>query len=220
MVSSTDGTNWSNVETNTNDTLLKMAHGSGAFVAVGNAGTIITSADGLSWSERNRGGPNLQDVIPLGSGFLVVGKAGIILQGSANGQTWRLISSNTTRDLASVARFANGYIAVGRFGTLLTSSDGNLWKSARSGTKENLWGISVGHRIAAAVGSEGTILTSPDGLHWTKRESGVQSSLICVRWTGNRFVAVGYEGTVLTSPDGTTWTQQITGGLWPLFRVY
>ena len=58
--------------------------GDGLFVAVGCGGTIITSADGLTWQRRDSGTAGLLHGITYGRGkFVAVGLAGLVLTSPA-----------------------------------------------------------------------------------------------------------------------------------------
>jgi len=58
--------------------------------------------------------------------------------------------------------YGNGtFVAVGDWGTILTSPDGVKWTKRTSGTKSDLHGVTYGNGIFVAVGGVGTILTSP-----------------------------------------------------------
>jgi hypothetical protein len=82
-------------------------------------------------------------------------------------------------------------VAVGDFGTILTSPDGVNWTQRASGTGDWLWGVTYGNGLFVAVGGGGTILTSPDGVNWTRRASGTSNWLRGVTYGNGTFVAVG-----------------------------
>lgn len=129
--------------------------------------------------------------------------------------------------------FGNGvFVAVGQFGTILTSPDGTAWTVRASGTTKTLHGVAFGNGVFVAVGESGTILTSPDGIAWTARASGITDphiplfgvtfgggTLVSALTSGATFVAVGDEGTILTSSDGIAWKTQISGTKSTLFDV-
>jgi hypothetical protein len=76
---SVDGVNW--VEVAPTTALLDVAFGNGQFVAVGRHGTILTSADGISWEGRRSGASPWLTGITYGDGsFVAVGEGGAILQ--------------------------------------------------------------------------------------------------------------------------------------------
>jgi len=52
-------------------------------------------------------------------------------------------------------------VAVGDWGTILTSSNGVNWTARTWGTGAWLYGVTYGNATFVAVGFDGTILTSP-----------------------------------------------------------
>ena len=50
------------------------------------------------------------------------------------------------------------FVAVGRNGTILTSTNGTSWTSRTSGTTQSLLGIAYGSGMWVAVGGNGTII--------------------------------------------------------------
>ena len=91
------------------------------YVAVGKAGTVLHSTDGLAWTVLAPvvGGNDLSAVI-YGGQFMAVGSAGSIYT-SPDGLAWTPRPSGTTADLTSVTRTQTGYTAVGTGGTIVSS---------------------------------------------------------------------------------------------------
>ena len=115
--------------------------GNNIFVVVGWSGRILTSHDGIQWTERSSGtSNNLKDVIFENGSFLVVGHSGTILS-STDGITWSKMSSGTTKILNGAAYGNNIYVIVGDFGTILTSPDGITWTERDSGKSNYLSGV-------------------------------------------------------------------------------
>jgi len=115
--------------------------GNNIFVVVGWSGRILTSHDGIQWTERSSGtSNNLKDVIFENGSFLVVGHSGTILS-STDGITWSKMSSGTTKILNGVAYGNNIYVVVGDLGTILTSPDGITWTERDSGKSNYLSGV-------------------------------------------------------------------------------
>jgi hypothetical protein len=133
--------------------------------------------------------------------------------GGGAGTTWTL--RNLGNPPLGVA-YGNGtFVAVGWFGTILTSPDGVTWTARALGTSGWLEGVTYGNGLFVAVGYtgtivgySGTILTSPDGVNWTLQASGTSNLLYGVTYGDGLFVVVGSGGAILTSPDGVTWTRQ------------
>jgi hypothetical protein len=189
------------------------------FVAVGDAGTIMTSADGLTWTIRTSGVTNnLKGVMWSGAQFVAVGELITILT-SADGINWTIRSSGLPGSLWSVSTNGNKFVAVGTAGKILSSVDGISWISCSSGTSNSLYGVSWSGNQFTTVGNYGTILTSPDGTTWTSRTSGTVNHLRCVTSNGSLLVATGFNDTILTSPDGMIWTPRTSGTAYPLYGV-
>jgi len=85
-------------------------------VAVGAAGTIVTSENGTDWTPLAPLTASDLNAIVFGGQFVAVGKAGVIFT-SSDGLTWTARNSGTTNDLAAVVRTLSGYTAVGAQGT-------------------------------------------------------------------------------------------------------
>ena len=161
-----DGTNWVNANTfyptsnlatanPGNNTLRSVAQVSGTFYAVGDAGTIISSPDAITWTHRPYNAanatPNNLNGVTHGGIYVAVGDSGTILT-SSDGNTWTAQTPSIpipTISLKKVAFFGSSYgsvyVAVGDAGTIVTSKDGGVtWitQTALPGSP-NLVGITV-----------------------------------------------------------------------------
>lgn len=213
------GANWSIQDSGipgdgTGATLLTVTATSSGLLAAGQYGSLLTSPDGISWTDRRRSVTDLTlRSVSRGNGvFVAVGGAAVtagapaaaaIVRSADNGQTWTAASiPGSSQNLTSVAYGSGLFVAVG--------------KSA----------YNFANPTATA-----TILTSPDGITWTQRASGSFLGLNAVAFVNNRFIAVGDynplgndkpEGAaLLTSTNGITWTfsQIITQNGFPLHGI-
>lgn len=176
------------------------------FVAVGHAGTISTSSDGVSWSTQSLANVNNLYGVTWGGGqFIAVGVQGTILR-SFDGQSWTEPSSGTTEDLVNVIWNGSKYVAVGS--TVLTSTNGIFWKE-QSGIGVNKF-RGINWNGTQFIGVSGTsIFSSTNAITWkTINISDANISLQEVEWNGSLYVAAG--GSFLTSSDGFTWTIQLS----------
>ncbi len=134
------------------------------------------------------------------------------------GFTWLTETSGfSTTDITGVV-FGNGlWVAVGRAGTLATSSDGITWTLRTSGFgSTDIFNVAYGNGYYVAVGASGTIYRSATGTSgWTIATTpsfsttGIFGVAFGTDGAGNpRFVAVGNTGKLATSSDGDVWTQQ------------
>jgi RHS repeat-associated protein len=192
----------------------------GTLLAVGAAGTILASQDGIGWTPRTSGTTQNLNSIAFGGGvFVAVGAAGTILT-SSDGLTWTARTSGTANELKSVTFGSGQFVAVGLSGTVLTSANGTAWTVRTSGTTNVLYGVVCGYGNYVAVGASGTIRTSTDGISWTARTSGITTALHAVTCNVNQFVTVGASGKILTSTDLVTWTSRTSGLTTALNSVY
>lgn len=180
LLTSTDANSWTvnTVPTNTTQRMNGLVGGANVYLAVGNAGTIITSPPDLSaWTARASGTTrNLNRVQYTNLGFIAVGDGGTIIT-SLDGVTWTAQNSGTTADLLGVYFNGTAYVVVGKGGTVLSSTSGF------TGTRTQ---------------PNNTADTSVYGLmNWETNASGTTQDLKAVT-AGSQFVVVGNAGTVLT----------------------
>jgi len=163
--------------------LRRVAFAGGQYVAVGDAGTILTSPDSIAWTSRASGTSNaLRGLAWSRTQFIAVGDLGTIVA-STDGVSWSPRSSGMpTATLNAVAWSGSQFVAVG---SELVDPPGGGWYAV--------------------------ILTSPDGITWTQRAPGLPGIIYGIAWTGSRFVAVGTIPAVLLSTDGITWISVDTG---------
>ena len=164
------------------------------YVVVGDAGKIVTSADGEHWMLRNS--HTNQD-----------------LKAVANIPHFLTETPYPPADPAGI----NAIIVVGDRGTILTSVNGIGWSVRNSGTLENLRDIAWSDDGIFVVGTNGIILKSLDRTTWTpvpvslsEFPGGVPHDLNSIIYepTNNTFIIVGAGGTVLKSTDGgATWVR-------------
>jgi len=182
-------------------------NGTNQYVAVGDFGTVMTSADSYTWVNGTSGTTNaLNDVIWNGTQYLAVGDFGTVLR-STDGLAWTASTAgNVFGTLSSVIWDGTQYVVVGSLGTVMTSVDGVTWTTQTSGTTSTLNDIIWSGTQYVVVGSLGTVLTSADAITWVQQTSPLTSHLNGVAWSGSLFVIVGDSGATLSSADGVTWT--------------
>ena len=114
----------------------------GLFVTVGHSGTILTSSNGTSWTQRTSGTSEYLQGVTYGNGlFVSVGYPSIILT-SSNGTSWTQQRTSVTSYYLDGVIYGNGlFVSVGEEGIILTSSDGTTWKKRTSGTSDSLTGV-------------------------------------------------------------------------------
>lgn len=204
--------NWTLRESGTGEWLTGATYGNGLWVVGGDAGTLLTSADGASWTVQTVPTSNgLRSVIYAGGQFVAVGQAGTVLT-SADGVAWVLRNSGTTRFLSGIAHGAGTYVATGEAGTILTSPDGSNWSPVPSPIGSFLQAVAAAESGRfVAVGASGNIVTSDDGSSWSAASSNTSNFLSAIAATAGQFFAVGQGGSIIVSADGQDWSAVNSG---------
>lgn len=220
IITSEDGEAWVNRKPPLipykRDHLSSISYGNSKFIALGNRditgidtkGLIMTSSNGISWTEQ------LIEDMPMGSvygnqQYVIVTNSGNILT-SPDGESWTTQTSGVSETLYSVT-YGNGlYVAVGG-NNILNSSDGITWNVLMSDNSIELYKVAYGNGLFVAVGAGGKIVTSEDGTSWTNRSSNVYQRLVNVQTDGSGFKIAGDDGVILTSNDGIVWSKEQSG---------
>lgn len=201
------------------------------------AGVILTSTNGITWTQVASTGGAIwslayDGVVHLAGGLAGTSSRGLLMR-STDGSAWTTVSGfpgGHIEDMTYVASLdlfvAVGYTTSGLTseGGLFTSPDGATWTRRAtpavgalqcvtwSGTK-----FVVGGRRSTGSAGAGAVLTSGDGLNWTSQTFS-SGAMMAVLWSNGQFVGVGNTtagtdaaGAAYTSPDGTTWTVRTTG---------
>jgi hypothetical protein len=203
---SSDGTNWTTGALDIEPGLKAVTYGNGLYVAVGTAGLIATSPDGLTWTVRSGGvRRRLNAVSPDDDeGFVAVGSRGTVLY-SQDGTKWNQALTTTSNNLRTVVKGDGKYVAAGDQGTILSGTAVTNLVSHDGGTERTLNGLAYGGGTWIAAGDGGTIITSTDAESWTVRPAGITNDLLSAAYGGGHFVAVGAAGAILSSIDGVQW---------------
>ena len=232
IFSTTDAVHWSRniLPPGLHGKLLGVVHAGGTtpeFVAVGGevdqatgktTTLILTSPDGLIWTDRSSGvaGINLQSVVFTGTKLVAFDGTKTGFAGS--------IAADGSISWTKQALGAGGLIQAAWSGTKLaavgaatgTSTNATTWNQKPSPTKSAFTDITWTGSVFIAIAKPSAIFTSPDGVTWTKSPGSgeISDPLFAVAWSGSQFCAVGGDfkrlntALIYTSPDGTTWTQR------------
>ena len=108
-------------------------------------------------------------------------------------------------DLKAVAYGGGRYAAVGKSGTVLTSTDNVAWVRASSDFDSDYNTVAYGNGLFVAGGNGGYVGKSADGVNWTYDSSDASDDILGIAFGNSIFVAVG-DGYIMISSDGDTWT--------------
>lgn len=220
--SNSSGTSWNSITPVTSQHLNRVRYlgnsSSGFFVAVGNGGVALSSANGSTWTSLNSGTTNsLFDAATNSTGLLLVGDQEIRFRASGS-STWtnHITGLPTNAPPAWVYLSAYGvtnyYMVAGRSGLLVAGTRTNGaglydWQPQPDSSHAWLWDVTVQKGIYVAVGDLATILTSLDGILWAREVVPVPRTntvLLGVGGTTHLLLAVGNAGNVLISRAGLT----------------
>ncbi len=226
-----DGNNWlegnapgSAANSNT-QTLRAITHVLSTYTAVGDAGTVISSTDGITWTTHTASSDTTNNLngIAHGALYVAVGDAGTIIT-SVDGNTWtrRIPTTTVTANLHQVTSFVGYYgtiyVAVGDAGTVVVSKDGGAtWETATAPPATSntaLVGITAESQFSyvwplvadpllgfitlaqfVAVDSNGNAYTSVNGFEWSAAIPTNAANLNTLVSSGFGYVAAGNGGT-------------------------
>lgn len=219
LLSSADGDDWTSRNPPGSYDLngLMWSEAKTLFVAVGDAGAVVYSDDGINWvDDSGDTANNLFAAVSSGSQFVTVGESETILR-TLDPQSfpWSVPTGSVpglSKTIDAIAWNGTLFAAVGQDGFIATSPDGDTWTLQTSPFTDELRAVVWASDQFVAVGDGGVIATSPDGISWTEQDSGVISSLNGLFHDGALYLAVGDGGVILSSVDGITWTQESTSG--------
>ena len=208
--------------------LLAQAVRSGAGIAVGDAGTVITGASSgaTSWGPVASAAHMLLRSVQVsadGKTVVAVGESGAILSSTNGGSSWDSSTPIAHNRLNGLSLLDNGTRAwaVGDNGKILASADaGASWRSQPSPTQSDLLQIDFAQNgsVGVAVGRNQSLLFTRDGgTTWqqarlqkandkTPIPEGGTFKAVHLDADGARAWAVGDQGLIASSEDaGETW---------------
>lgn len=113
------GDNWQILNVPTQKWLFRVRSHGAQSLAIGEAGTLLTSEDGSTWQLQNSGTAEfLTDAVWVQNTWYVVGQSGTLLW-STNSTDWKVLSTFTYRDLYGLAAEQDQLVMVGEEGAIL-----------------------------------------------------------------------------------------------------
>jgi len=198
----------------TPDELRGVAFGNDVFVAVGTAGTILTSTDSATWHPQGSTRYSLS-AVAFGNGlFVAVGSdaAGSILVTSTNGVHWTEHSPGTDNSFSKVIFDDDSFWVVSDLGTILTSRDGLQWTTASFADMDLVIDIARGGGRCVVLEYPNRVGVSIDGVNWTNIWLDVQGPFSGIAFGNGKFVVAGGDtgigaayGVIFVSTNGITW---------------
>jgi hypothetical protein len=214
------GSDWTNRMSGLPHALRDVIWDGDAFVAVGDGGTVMTSADGITWAAIESGtGADLNAVAFYGLDIFAVGD-GIILHSTDHGTNWIVTDRPIEAGLEAVAINASQVVVGGQhieWNTaiaLISEDRGDTWRAVDSWPNEDLHMNDLVYRDGLFVAPtpnalESWVTVSSDGKMWNEiavsDEWAVNPDTII--HDGSQFILSGMDGAVFTSLDGLNWSR-------------
>ena len=213
----TQSSDWTNRLSGLSHALNDVIWDGDVFVAVGDAGTILTSVDGIDWVAKQSGTTaGLNAVASYGPEIFAVGDETVLLS-TDHGESWSekekhfVLTDLRAVDITSSQVVVSGF-SYGLAGGIISRSEdrGDTWHFADIWSAGDI--IYRNGRYVAPIGnyfsSRARVAVSSDGSMWNEiivRDEG--AGLFAIVHDGSQFIAAGSGGAVFTSLDGINWTE-------------
>lgn len=221
IATSSDNLNWDVRTSGTANDLFDIDWDGAFFTAVGNSGTVIRSADGVTWNQVTGtvSTTNYKGVKSNSSVLVIVGASGTIRTSTDGGDNWTLRTTSGTQNLEKAAWSGQLWVVVGSTGAVYTSPDAVTWTlQGAVGSSNNLTNVIWDSEDSqfVIIGASGTVLTTSDGTSFTTQSTGLSNTLLGVAsgdaGNGHRIVVIDNQGDGAYSSDGgINWTAFSTG---------
>jgi hypothetical protein len=190
----------------TTEDLQGVCHWNDRYFVTGNAGLVLSSADGDAWVSHHAPTPQfLSGITSFPGGMVASGTRGAVVY-TPDGESWTALGPFSTNWIYRVRWVNDQLMGVGQNGTILASSNGVDWEFRNSGTTVWLTDVSWVAGRYYAVGLSGKVLVSSDGHTWLDEGTLTRKTLYAAFTDHERLIVAGDEGVILRTPvlSGTT----------------
>jgi photosystem II stability/assembly factor-like uncharacterized protein len=199
---------WTPQTSPTTENLTSVAFGQGVFVAVGESGTLLRSADyGQTWQDRSNEDLTLGELhcVAFGNGVFMAGAGYEVVVSTDLGVTWH--QATPTLEWRPGLAYGNNRWFAASDSISASLNQGTNWTLIDT-NKPELTSILFNGNVGVAVG--GTIAVSEDGgLHWTDVVNGLFNWQASVAYGNGLYVSVGgtFGNGIVQTSDPLTWTE-------------
>src|SRR6185503_13897538 len=146
----------------TPESLYGIVHGNGTFVAVGTGGAILTSSNGVNWSNHPQTNLGSLRAVAYGNGTFVALDGFSKTATSTDGMTWTVRALPFSLGPENITFGAGVFVIVASDNEVLSSPDGITWRHHFTPSNEGFYGTTFGHHTFLGVGEDGVIMESAD----------------------------------------------------------
>ena len=185
---STDLLNWSFSSPVQTTDITVVVFGNSLFIAANSIGDILSSPDGITWTNRASTASRINDILYANNLFVAVGNNGVLFT-SPDGTTWtnRNIGSNNFNRVT----YENSLWCIASTQGVWTSSNGTTWTQRVTSTAANGFVAGVvweGTRWVAPMEGRGLFYHSVDGITWVlSADASLQGFQWAVAFGGRTF---------------------------------
>jgi photosystem II stability/assembly factor-like uncharacterized protein len=121
--------------------------------------------------------------------------------------------------ILSMAYGHQTFVAVGEYGTILTSKNGTTWTTQKTNTTKTLQSIIFSRSNFFAVGDSGIALKSSDGVNWIVISSGTTRNITAIESCDSLIIAFADSGVVIQGYDNNSkWRSSQLSWIKPVIR--
>lgn len=224
FATSTDGATWVEVDMTgiAHYDFRSLIYANGLFIALtldnDNSGHIITSSDGLNWTERHTitDGTTYNQIAYVNS--LLIAPIAVsteitelLLITSSDGLNWTEYNVGEIGTNVGAIAYGNGtyVVPVQSSGTtyILTSTDAITWEIVAT-LDYDVYSLAYGNNQFVGVGNNGNLFKSSDTISWSLTNIGIADNLNLISNINGRFFVYSMynlDNPLLSSADGDLW---------------
>ncbi|HTG45677.1 MAG TPA: hypothetical protein VK633_14235, partial [Verrucomicrobiae bacterium] len=199
ILSGTSPDDFTLVDLKTSNWLEGISASSSTLVAVGDNGSIYSTADGTRWTPRGNFTTSLRSVDYGANQFVAVGEDGFLAT-SSDGATWIEKTLTTTAHLNKVAYLNDRFWVVGDQGTVLTNNFRMTFVPVKVGVTNTFFAVAGSSNEVVIAGDGAVLLGNLQTGSWSQQADANSATLAPIwpyysaLWDGRLFLLGGRTG--------------------------
>lgn len=132
---------------------------------------------------------NFNSMKYINNTLFIVGNSGSIITSDSTLTKWESNNLRFGHDLLSIDAIPETFIAVGKYGFMITSEDGFTWHETKPFTKVNLRDVTTDGTTWIVAGDKGSLFRSNDnGVTWQQDDSEITTDILSTQYINGVFV--------------------------------